>query len=161
VDEKYGAHPTFKTLAKAFLSFFQLPIRHDIGSEILSECNQNTTMHISGHIHEWHICCNLCKVDTTPQQRLDWFLRSLVPTLAKDVAMTLPQTKDEAINKAQQFDLIYSQSGYLYTVLPDAPCPFTFLQEKPRMSHVVDGLIGSMTNTQPHAQSVPTYGTNP
>jgi hypothetical protein len=66
VDEKFGAHPTFESLAKAFLSFFQLPIRHDTRSEILSECKQNTATHISDHIHEWRRHQNLCKADTIP-----------------------------------------------------------------------------------------------
>jgi len=74
MDEKSGAHSTFESLAKAFLSFFQLPIRHDTGFEIMSECKQNTATHISDHIHEWRRCRNLCKADTTPQKRLDWFL---------------------------------------------------------------------------------------
>jgi hypothetical protein len=55
------------------------------------------------------------------KQRLDWFLKSLVPVIVKDVTTTMPQNKDEAITKAQQFDLIYSQSEYLYMVLQDAP----------------------------------------
>jgi hypothetical protein len=37
VDEKSGSHVTFESLAKSFLSFFQLPVHHDIGLEILSE----------------------------------------------------------------------------------------------------------------------------
>jgi hypothetical protein len=36
VEEKYGSHVTFESLAKEFLTFFQLPIRHDNGLEILS-----------------------------------------------------------------------------------------------------------------------------
>jgi hypothetical protein len=34
VDEKAGSHATFKSLAKAFLSFFQLPVRHDCNTPI-------------------------------------------------------------------------------------------------------------------------------
>jgi hypothetical protein len=36
VEEKSGSHVTFDSLAKAFLTFFQLPIRHDNGLELLS-----------------------------------------------------------------------------------------------------------------------------
>lgn len=32
---------------------------------------------------------------------MDWFLKSLLPPIAKDVAMTMPRTKEEAIQKAQ------------------------------------------------------------
>jgi hypothetical protein len=37
VDEKSGSYVTVESLAKEFLSFFQLPIHHDIGLELLSE----------------------------------------------------------------------------------------------------------------------------
>jgi hypothetical protein len=36
VDEKSGSHVTFESLAKAFLSFFQLPVHHETGLELLS-----------------------------------------------------------------------------------------------------------------------------
>jgi hypothetical protein len=121
VEEKSGSHVTFESLAKAFLTFFQLPIHHDNGLELLSEFKQTSATHIADHIHEWHRRRSLCKAETTKEQCLNWFLKSLVSLLAKDVASTFPQSEEEAISKAQQFDLIYAQSGYLYTVLPDAP----------------------------------------
>jgi hypothetical protein len=62
------------------------------------------------------------------------------------------------MSKAQQFDLIYAQSGYFYIVLLDAPRPIPFGQEKPRMSHVVDGLIYSRTHLNPYDHPSPTYG---
>jgi hypothetical protein len=92
---------TFESLAKAILAFFQLPVHHDTGLEILFECKQTSAMHISDHIHEWHRRCSLCKEETTKEQRLDWFLQSLVSILAKDVASIFPQSEEEAINKAQ------------------------------------------------------------
>jgi hypothetical protein len=52
VDEKSGSHVSFESLAKTFLAFFQLPVHHEIGLEILSECKQTLSMHISDHIHE-------------------------------------------------------------------------------------------------------------
>jgi hypothetical protein len=52
---------------------------------------------------------------------MDWFLKSLLPPIAKDVAMTMPSVEEEAIQKAQQYDLIYAQSRYLYVLLPNAP----------------------------------------
>ena len=58
-------------------------------------------MDISDHIHEWRWQRSLCKEETTKEQRLDWFLQSLVSILAKDVASIFPQSKEEAINKAQ------------------------------------------------------------
>jgi hypothetical protein len=37
VDEKSRSYVTFESLPKAFLSFFQLPVHHDIVLQILSE----------------------------------------------------------------------------------------------------------------------------
>jgi hypothetical protein len=75
------------------------------------------------------------------------------------VAATFPQTEEEAISKTQQFELIYAQSGYLYMVLPDAPRPMPFGQDKPGMSHSADGLIGNTTHHNPPPQQPPMYGT--
>jgi hypothetical protein len=159
VEEKSGSHTTFESLAKAFLTFFQLPIRHDNGLEILSNFKQISATHIADHIHEWRRRRSLCKAETTKQQCLDWFLRSLVALLGKDVASTFPQSEEEAISKAQQYDLIYAQSGYLYTILPDLPKPVPFGQDKPGMSHSADGLIGATTHHGPQPQPPPMYGT--
>jgi hypothetical protein len=159
VEKKSGSHATFESLAKAFLTFFQLPIQHDNGLELLSNFKQTSATHIADHIHEWRRRHSLCKAETTKQQCLDWFLRSLVSLLGKDVASTFPQTEEEAISKAQQFDLIYAQSGYLYTVLPDLPKPTPFGQDKTGMSHSADGLIGATTHHGPQPQQSPMYGT--
>jgi hypothetical protein len=159
VEEKSGSHSTFESLAKAFLTFFQLPIRHDNGLELLSNFKQSSATHIADHIHEWRRRRSLCKAETTKQQCLDWFLRSLVALLGKDVASTFPQSEEEAISKAQQYDLIYAQSGYLYTVLPDLPKPVPFGQDKPGMSHSADRLIGTTMHHSPQPQPPPMYGT--
>jgi hypothetical protein len=90
VEERSGSHTTFESLAKSFLIFFELPIRHDNGLELISDFKQTASTHIADHIHEWHRCCSLCKADATPQQCLYWFLKSLVSLLAKDVAATFP-----------------------------------------------------------------------
>jgi len=65
-------------------------------------------MHIADHIHEWHRGRILCKEETTKEQRLDWFLKSLISILSKYVASTFPQSKEEAINKDQKFERIYA-----------------------------------------------------
>jgi hypothetical protein len=46
VDEKSGSHATFESLAKAFLTFFQLPICHDNGLNY-SIISNKTQPHIS------------------------------------------------------------------------------------------------------------------
>jgi hypothetical protein len=75
------------------------------------------------------------------------------------VASTFPQSEEEAIRKTQQFELIYAQSRYLYTVLLNTPRPMPFDQDKPRMSHSADGLIGNTTHHNPQPQQPPMYGT--
>jgi hypothetical protein len=92
VEEKSGSHTTFESLAKAFLTFFQLPIHHDNCLELLSNFKKTSSTHITDHIHEWRRRRSLCKAKTTKQQCLDWFLRSLVSLLRKDVASTFPQS---------------------------------------------------------------------
>jgi hypothetical protein len=141
------------------LSVTSDPIRHDNGLELLSNFKQTSATHIVDHIHEWCRRRSLCKAETTKQQCLDWFLRSLVTLLGKDVASTFPQSEEEAISKAQQYDLIYAQSGYLYIVLPDLPKPVPLGQDKPGMSHSADGLIGATTHHGPQPQPPPMYGT--
>jgi hypothetical protein len=159
VKEKPESHVTFEYLAKAFLTFFQLPIRHDNGLELLSDFKQTASTHIVDHIHEWQCHCSLYKDNAIPQQCLNWFLKSLVSLLAKDVVATFPQTEEEAISKTQQFKLIYAQSRYLYTVLPNAPRPITFVQDKPGMSHSTNGLIGNTAHHNPPPQQPLMYGT--
>jgi hypothetical protein len=43
----------FNTIAIAFLTHYQLPIRYEMGTEILSSFKQTKATHISDHIHEW------------------------------------------------------------------------------------------------------------
>ena len=104
-----------------FQQYFYLPIRYDEGVEILLSCHQNTATHIIDHIHEWRRCRILCKIKLDDRIFLDWFLKTLLPPIAKDVAFECPQSEEESILKSQQFDLIYAQSGYLYMVILDAP----------------------------------------
>ena len=73
------------------------------------------------HIHEWRCRCSLCKIQLDDMIFLDWFLKTLLPPIAKDIASERPWTKEEAILKAQRFDMIYAQSSYLYTVILDDP----------------------------------------
>jgi hypothetical protein len=113
-------------LAKVFLTFFQLPIRHENGLELLFDFKQTSATHIIDHIHEWHRRRSLCKEETTKEQCLDWFLKSLISVLSKYVASTFPQTEEGAISKDQEYDLIYAHSGYLYIIIPDASRPVPF-----------------------------------
>ena len=51
--------------------------------------------------------------------------------------------KEEIIQSAQQMDLIYSQSGTLYDLIPLAAIPTSVL-ERPSKGPHADGMIGSI-----------------
>jgi hypothetical protein len=84
-----------------FINHFQLPIRYDVGLELLSTLRQDTTTHISYHIQEWHRWKRLIKTPIPPTFILEWFLKSLHTPISKDVATTGVTTKEEAIFRAQ------------------------------------------------------------
>jgi hypothetical protein len=112
---------SFGELVMAFLNHFQLPVRYNAGTELLANFEQMTADHISDHIKEWRHRKSLIKVPVPPTFFLEWFLKSLVPQLFKDVVTSGVFSKEDAIMRAQQFELIYSQSGLFYNILPDAP----------------------------------------
>jgi hypothetical protein len=61
-----------------------------------------------------------------PDQLLaEWFTKSLLPPISRDVAMGGVVTEEEAISRAQYLDLVYSQSGTLYELIPNATCAKT------------------------------------
>ena len=52
-------------------------------------------------------------------------------------------TEEQAISRAQYLDLVYSQSGTLYYLIPQAPHPSTD-PAKPPAKNPVDGIVGSI-----------------
>ena len=82
-------------------------------------------MHISYHIHEWRRQRRLIKALILDQLLADWFTKSLFPPIARDVAMGGAITEEQPISRAQYLDLVYSQSGTLYDLIPQAPHPST------------------------------------
>ena len=52
---------TFDNLVMELLKHFQLPIRYEIGTELLTSFRQDTATHISDHIHEWRHRLRLVK----------------------------------------------------------------------------------------------------
>jgi hypothetical protein len=53
-------------------------------------------------------------------------------------------TEEKEISLDQYLDLVYSQTGTLYDLINDAPCPSTNPTPTSHVtSHVVDGLIGT------------------
>jgi hypothetical protein len=132
----------FGELAMAFLNHFQLPVRYDANTELLANFEQTSADHISDHIREWRRRKSLIKVPVPPAFLLEWFLKSLVPQLSKDVATSGVFSEEEAIMRAQQFELIYSQSGLLYNILPDAPRSILD-KTRQRAGPRADGIVGS------------------
>jgi hypothetical protein len=78
---------------------------------------------------------------------LEWFLKSLFPQLSKDIMTSRVFFEEDTIMRAQQFELIYSQSGLLYNILPDAP--HSILDKtRQRAGPHAEGIVGS-TQTKP------------
>jgi hypothetical protein len=142
-----------------FLTHYQLPIRYETGTEILSSFKKNSATHISDHIHEWRRRRRLIKLDLPDQLLAEWFTKSFVNKISRDISMGGVVTEEQAISRAQYLDLVYSQMGTLYDLLPDAPRPSTTATSTtPTTSHVADGVIGTF-----HAQpkSMQASHTNP
>jgi len=136
----------FERLAITFLNHFQLPVRYETGTELLTSFRQNTSTHISDHIHEWRRRRRMIKAEIPGQFLVDWFVKSLLPYIAKDVALSGVTTEEEAIIRAQQLDLVYSQSRVLYDILPNAPRTETDPTKFVPGPHA-DGVVGSAQNT--------------
>ena len=107
----------FGSLATVFLTQFQLPIRYEIGIDLLTSLWQNTSTHIFDHIHE-SIRRRLIKAPILDQLLADWFTKSLLPSIARNVAMGSAVTEEQAISRAQYLDLVFSESGMLYDLIP-------------------------------------------
>jgi hypothetical protein len=89
----------------------------------------------------------------------EWFTKSLLPPIARDVAMGGTVTEEQAIARAQYLDLVYSQSGTLYDLLPNVARANTD-PSKPSSSSHADGFIGSV-KTQSFSKSTTPSSTSP
>jgi len=65
---------------------FKLPIWYDNGTKLLTSLKQSTSTHISNHIHEWRRRCHLIKDYIQDQILAEWFIKTLLPVIIKDVA---------------------------------------------------------------------------
>ena len=81
-----GDFALFDNLTMTFLNHFQLPVHYDIGTELLSTFRQDKSTHISDHIQEWRRQKRLIKAFIPPKFLLEWFLKSLLPYIVKDVS---------------------------------------------------------------------------
>jgi hypothetical protein len=96
----------------------------------------------------------LIKAVILDQLLVEWFTKSLLPQIARDVAMGSVVTEEEAITRAQYLDLVYSQSSTLYELIPNATRA-TNDPSKPSNASHADGVIGSV-KTQSTTQSIGT-----
>jgi hypothetical protein len=83
---------------------------------------------------------------------VEWFTKYFVNEIGKDIAMGGVVMEEQAISRAQYLDIIYSQMGTLYDLLPKLPRPGTSgTSTTPVASHAVDGVIGT---SHAHSHSV-------
>jgi hypothetical protein len=152
-----GFFSDFNTLAMDFLTHYQLSIHYDMGTKILTSFKQTKGTHISDHIHEWRRRRRLIKLELPDQLLAEWFTKSFVNEIGKDIAMGGIVTEEQAISHAQYLDLVYSQTITLYDLLPDLPRPNpSSTSTTTTMSHATDGVIGTA-----QAQSHSVSSTNP
>jgi hypothetical protein len=101
----------------------------------------------------------LIKLDLPDQLLAEWFTKSFVNKISRDIAMGGVVTEEQVISRAQYLDLVYSQTGTLYDLLPDEPRPSTTASSTTHAtSHATDGVIGTF-HAQP--QSTQASPTNP
>jgi hypothetical protein len=90
---------------------------------------------------------------------IEWFTKSLLPPIARDVAMGGVITEEQDITRDQYLDLVYSQSGTLYDLLLNVSRANTD-PSKPSSSSHVDGAI-DFIKTQSFSKSTTPSSTSP
>lgn len=120
-----------------------MPIRYDARIELLATFRQDTKTHISDHIQEWRHRKRLIKAEIPLEYCLEWFLKSLQPEISKDFSMSRVYSKEQAIFRSQQLELVYSQSRILKKILPDAPGSMVDIA-KSKLGPHVDGILGAV-----------------
>lgn len=103
------------------LNHFQLSVRYDVGTEILTSLQQDKETHISERIQEWCRRKRLIKADIPNEFLLEWFLKYLKLEISKDLSLFGVFTEEHAIFRAQQLEIIYSQSGVMYKIFLESP----------------------------------------
>ena len=88
----------------------------------------------------------MIKAFIPPEFLLEWFLKSLLPYIAKDVSTSRVQNEEQTIFRVQEMDLIYAQSGLLYEIIPNAPR--SNFDPKFKTGPHADGIVGS-ASTKP------------
>jgi hypothetical protein len=110
-------------------------------TELLTSLCQSNSTHIYDHIHEWRRRRRLIKAQIPYQLLADWFMKSLLPPIARDVAMGGVITEEQEISDAKYLDLVYSQSSTLYDLIPNDPRPINN-PSRPAPKPHANGTIG-------------------
>ena len=103
-------------------------------------------MHILDHIQEWRRWKWLIKAFIPLEFLLEWFLKSLLPYIVKDVSTSGVQNEEQAIFRAQELDLIYAQPKILYEIIPNVSQ--SSFDPKVKLGPHANGIVGS-TSTKP------------
>ena len=129
--------------------------------ELLTNFKQNNATHISYHIHEWRHHRRMVKTFFLDQLLAQWFIKSLLPSITKDVAKGVFITEEQVITRAQYLDLIYTQSGTLYEKIPNALRSNFNVPLQIKDSHARYGLIGiANTHNTTAFDAAPTFEIN-
>jgi hypothetical protein len=108
-----GTYENFNQIVLVFLNHFELSVHYNANIELMSSLLQDKATHILDHIQEWRRRKRLIKAYIPLEFMLERFLKYLFPCISKDVSKSKVTSKEEAIFKSQQLDLIYAQSGML------------------------------------------------
>ena len=82
----------------------------------------------------------MIKAFIPPEFVLEWFLKSLLPYIVKDVSTSGVQNEEKENFRAQELDLIYAQSRLLYEIIPNAP--HSSFDPKIKPGPHADGIVG-------------------
>jgi hypothetical protein len=87
----------------------------------------------------------MIKAQIPGQLLMEWFTKSLLPPIAKDVSMERETFEEQAILCAQHLDLIHSHSDTLYDIILHASRP-SIGPHKMNLGPHVDGVVGSISS---------------
>lgn len=69
-------------------------------------------MHISDHIHEWRQHHFLINFEIPDQPLTEWFTKSFVNEITKDIAMGADVTEEKSVARSQYLHLVYSNLAH-------------------------------------------------
>jgi len=89
---------------------------------------------------------------------MDWLLKFILAPIGKYFTSHFPWYEEDALQVALKYGLIYAQSGYVYTVMPNLPQPGGC--NASGVSHATNSIIGSISHSQPPPYTPPlmSYG---